>query len=197
MSEKRGENENDGAGKVDKPLQSDELLPMVYEELRKLATSKLSRENPGQTLQSTALVHEAYIRLLKQNGVSQWDSKGHFFAAAAEAMRRILVDRAREKKRLKRGGDRKRVNFSENDTHLGENDENVLLINESIESLERDDPKAAEVLKLRYYAGLSVEEAAKALDISRASAYRHWSYARAWVVAEIVDEENSDNSPGR
>ncbi len=197
MAEKREKNKIEIESKVEKPLQPDELLPMLYDELRKLATSKLSRENPGQTLQSTALVHEAYLRLLKQNGASHWDSKGHFFAAAAEAMRRILVDRAREKNRLKRGGDRKRVNFSENDTQLGENDENVLLINESIESLEREDPKAAEVLKLRYYAGLSVEEAAKALDISRASAYRHWNYARAWVVAEITDEENSNNSSER
>ena len=167
---------------------ADELLPAVYQELRHLAAQKLSQEQPGQTLQATALVHEAYIRLV---GVEarNWNSRGHFFAAAAEAMRRILVDNARRKQRLRHGGGHQRVALD--DAHLaieGPSD-NLIAMDEALGRLAGEDPVKAELVKLRYFAGLTIEQAAKMLGISRATADRYWSYARAWLFHEINKSE--------
>jgi RNA polymerase sigma factor (TIGR02999 family) len=162
-----------------------QLLPLVYTELRNLAAQRMAHETPGQTLQPTALVHEAYIRLVDVNQVSRWDSRGHFFSAAAEAMRRILVEHARSKGRVKRGGDRKRVDLDEADAvSLAEPDE-FLQIDEAIAKLEAEDPQAARLVRLRYFAGLSIEEAAELSGLSRSSAYEHWAYARAWLHCEL------------
>jgi RNA polymerase sigma factor (TIGR02999 family) len=166
---------------------------LVYRELRQLAAAKLGREKPGQTLQATALVHEAYLRLVDVEKVQQWDSRGHFFAAAAEAMRRILVEKARSKKRLKRGGNRQRADLLERDLTIDTAAEEVLAVDEALDRLGMEDHFAAQILKLKYYAGLSVEDAADALGISRASAYRHWTYARAWVRSELLNVESQKN----
>jgi RNA polymerase sigma factor (TIGR02999 family) len=155
------------------------LLPLVYEELRQLAAHRLAQERPGQTLQATALVHEAYLRLVGEPEERQWNSRGHFFAAAAEAMRRILVERARAKLRHKRGGEWQRVDLDAARIARPSEDEELLAIDEALEKLAADDAKAAELVKLRYFAGLSVEQAAEALGIPRSTAYFHWSYARA------------------
>ena len=176
------------------PRAADQLLPLVYEELRKLAVAKLSNEKPGQTLQATALVHEAYLRLVtspkgESAGGQQFDGRRHFFAAAAEAMRRILVEKARHKGRQKRGGDMARVDLDENLWVSRTTPDQVLAVDEALSRLAQEDPQAAEVLKLRYFAGMSVEEAADALGIHRATAHRHWSYARAWIRAEIQSAE--------
>lgn len=169
---------------------SDQLLPLVYEELRKLAAAKLSQEKPGQTLQATALVHEAYLRLVDQTNTPKWESRGHFFSAAAEAMRRILVEQARKKRRLKRGGDRVRADLLDQDLAVNGAAEEILAVSDALDHLAKDDALAADVLKLRYYSGLSIEEASQALGISRANAYRHWTYARAWVRSQILDTES-------
>jgi RNA polymerase sigma factor (TIGR02999 family) len=161
-----------------------ELLPLVYEELRQLAAHKMAQEAAGQTLQPTALVHEAYLRLLGEEHESQWDNRGHFFAAAAEAMRRILIENARRKKRDKHGGGRRRVELPDLPAADQEPDE-LLALDDALAKLAAEDPAAAEVVKLRLYAGLSVEEAAAALGLSRAHAYRHWNYARAWLRAAL------------
>jgi len=166
---------------------TDELLPLVYEELRMLAAQKLSHEKSGQTLQATALVHEAYIRLIgldKQN----WMNKGHFFMAAAEAMKRILVDHARQKKSLKRGGDHKRIsldNVNTPQTTLPLSDD-LIDLDEALEKLSKKDPAKADLVKLRYFAGLTGEQAAKVLDISHATADRYWDYACSWLRLEII-----------
>ena len=160
---------------------AEQLLPLVYDELRHLAAQKLAQEKPGQTLQATALVHEAYLRLVQEPNTTQWDSRGHFFAAAAEAMRRILIDNARSKARLKRGGDRKRVDLNEADLVSVAVPEELLLIDEAIAKLAVDDPEAAQLVRLRYFAGLSVEDAAELSGLSRSTAYEHWAYARAWL----------------
>jgi RNA polymerase sigma factor (TIGR02999 family) len=166
------------------PHAAENLLALVYEELRRLAAAKLSDESPGQTLQATALVHEAYIRLV--DGASQrWDNRGHFFAAAAEAMRRILVEQARRKRRVKHGGNRKRVELDEADVATSENPDQLLCLNDALAKLAQEDPAAAALVKLRYFAGLSVEEAADVSLISRATAYRHWTFARAWLLNEM------------
>ena len=163
---------------------ADELLPLVYEELRLLAAQKMSQERPGQTLQATALVHEAYIRLL--DGADQnWNSRGHFFKAAAEAMRRILVESARRKKRLKRGGKRERLALDEVAITAGEPDVDLVALDEALAKLEADDPEKANIVKLRYFAGLTNSQAAEILKISIATANRHWSYARSWLFQEI------------
>lgn len=164
---------------------TDELLPIVYEELRLLAAQKLSRELPGQTLQATALVHEAYLRLLGDEGPS-WQSRGHFFAAAAEAMRRILVENARSKKRLKRGGERQRVDLEEVQVTCSEPGDELLALDEALEKLARIDKPKAELVKLRFFAGLTGEQAAKALGISHNTADRYWAYARSWLHLEIT-----------
>jgi RNA polymerase sigma factor (TIGR02999 family) len=173
------------------PRVAAQLLPLVYSELRRLAAQKLAHEGPGQTLQATALVHEAYLRLVDVDQAQDWNSRGHFFAAAAEAMRRILVENARRRGRLKHGGTRVRTDFLDADLSIQSPPDEVLAIDEVLERLGAEDSHAAELVKLRYFAGLSVEEAAEALGLSRATAYRHWTYARAWVRCEVLDEGES------
>jgi RNA polymerase sigma factor (TIGR02999 family) len=170
------------------PHAAEQLLPLVYGELRQLATQKLAQEKPGQTLQATALVHEAYLRLVGSEPEAHWNSRGHFIAAAAEAMRRILVENARRKKTEKHGGQRKRIDLSQAEPLTQADPDAVLDLDEALTLLAREDPDAAAVAKLRIFAGLSVEEAAQALATSRANAYRQWAYARAWLHARLRDE---------
>jgi len=170
------------------PRAAEQLLPLVYDELRELAAGKLAHEAPGQTLQATALVHEAYVRLVDVDEARHWSSRGHFFAAAAEAMRRILVDRARRKRSQKRGGDRDRVTFDECNLAAAEDAEEVLAVDEALVGLAAADAQAAELVKLRYFAGFTVPEAAEALGISPRSADRLWAYARAWLRRAIEGE---------
>jgi RNA polymerase sigma factor (TIGR02999 family) len=160
---------------------AEQLLPLVYDELRQLAAAKLAQEKPGQTLQATALVHEAYLRLVDTEQAQRFNSRGHFFAAAAEAMRHILVDRARRKRSRKRGGGWCRVKFDEANFTAAEDAEEVLAVDEALAGLAATDAQAAELVKLRYFAGLSIPEAAEALNISCRSADRLWAYARAWL----------------
>jgi|SRR6516165_262682 RNA polymerase sigma factor (TIGR02999 family) len=164
---------------------ADQLLPLVYDELRKLAAAKLAQEKPGQTLDPTALVHEAYVRLVDVDQARTWNSRSHFFAAAAEAMRHILVDNARRKKRTKRGGGRQRVELDEFVPAPSPDADELLAVDEALTRLAQHDGQAAAVVKLRYFGGLSVEEAAQNLGISRATAYRHWTFARAWLLDDI------------
>ena len=166
------------------------LLPVIYDELRKLAAARMADEPPGQTLDATALVHEAYMRLLGDDAQHQWDNRGHFFAAAAEAMRRILVDNARRKRRPKHGGDRKRIDLEQTSLLAPSRADDLLALDEALTRLAAEEPAKAEVVKLRFFAGLSVEEAALALGISAATAKRHWAYARAWLhtaLSEVAD----------
>jgi RNA polymerase sigma factor (TIGR02999 family) len=167
------------------PQAAEKLLPLVYDELRKLAARRLAQENPGQTLQATALVHDAYLRLVDVEKVQQWNSRGHFFAAAAEAMRRILVDNARRKQTDKHGGGRRRVELDEADLGMDAEPDEVLELDEALSCLAQEDPDAAQLVKLRLFAGLSVEEAAESAGMSRTNAYRHWAYARAWLNARL------------
>ena len=169
------------------PHAAEQLLPLVYHELRKLAAQKLAQERPGQTLQATALVHEAYLRLVGGEPDAHWNSRGHFIAAAAEAMRRILVENARRKKTEKHGGKRKRIDLSQAEPITHADPDAVLDLDEGLTLLTSEDPEAAAVAKLRIFAGLSVEEAAEALSTSRANAYRQWAYARAWLHARLRD----------
>jgi RNA polymerase sigma factor (TIGR02999 family) len=154
---------------------------LVYDELRKVAAARLALEKPGQTLQPTALVHEAYLRLVSPTGERAWDSRGHFFAAAAEAMRRILVENARRKRRQKRGGTLRRVELDPAQLSYSSAAEDLLDLNDALECLAAEDPQAAQFVKLRYFAGLSVEEAAELVGLSRSAACEHWAYARAWL----------------
>jgi RNA polymerase sigma factor (TIGR02999 family) len=167
---------------------TDELLPLVYEELRLLAAQKLSRESPGQTLQATALVHEAYIRLVGDESAG-WDGRGHFFAAAAEAMRRILVDHARHKKTQKRGGAHHRVELDKLDVLAGEPPENLLRLDEALTRLAEREPDVADLVKLRYFGGLTLEQAAGIKGISRRTAGRYWNYARLWLFREVTRQD--------
>jgi RNA polymerase sigma factor (TIGR02999 family) len=160
------------------PRASDQLLPLVYDELRKLAAHKMNQEKPGQTLQATALVHEAYLRLVDANPAPHWNSRGHFFAAAAEAMRRILVDQARRKQADKHGGQARRIPLEAADVGFTSPADDVLDIDEALTRLAAEDPQAARLIQLRYFAGLSLEDAADMVGISRSTAYEHWSYAR-------------------
>jgi RNA polymerase sigma factor (TIGR02999 family) len=160
------------------PSAAEQLLPLVYEELRKLAAAKLANEKPGQTLQATSLVHEAYLRLVDVEKVQHWNSRGHFFGAAAEAMRRILVDQARRKQAHKRGGQGRRVPLDAADVGLTSPANELLDIDEALTRLTAEDPEAARLIQLRYFAGLSIEDAAELVGISRSTAYEHWSYAR-------------------
>lgn len=162
-----------------------ELLPLVYAELRKLAAAKVASEKPGQTLDATALVHEAYLRLV---GDRQFDGRGHFFAAAAEAMRRILVEQARRRMSLKRGGGGERFDLRESDRTATSDPDTVLAVDEALAGLEADDPAAAAVARLRLFVGMTIEEAADALGVSRATAFRDWAFARAWLTAALRDE---------
>ncbi|MFO0842676.1 MAG: ECF-type sigma factor [Gemmataceae bacterium] len=168
------------------PHAAERLLPLVYDELRKLAAQRLAREAPGQTLDATALVHEAYLRLVDVEQAQHWNSRGHFFAAAAEAIRRILIDRAREKGRLKRGGDRQRLDVDALALATAVTPDQLLAIDEALARLERDDATAAGIVKMRYFAGMTVEEAGAALGVSTTTAYRHWAYARARLHSELL-----------
>lgn len=167
------------------PMAAEKLLPLVYDELRKLASAKLSQEPAGQTLQATALVHEAYLRLVGDGDTHGWDSRGHFFAAAAEAMRRILVDAARRKKRIKRGGDHARQALDPLEIAAPEIREDLLALDEALDKLATVDRQAAEVVKLRYFAGMTLPEAAEMMGISPRTADRLWAYARAWLHQEL------------
>jgi RNA polymerase sigma factor (TIGR02999 family) len=173
------------------PCAAEHLLPLVYEELRKLAAAKLAQEKSGQTLQATALVHEAYLRLVDRTAEQQWDCRGHFFAAAAEAMRRILVDRAREKGREKRGGKVKKIDIDAIDLATTVTPDQLLAVDEALAKLAVHDATAAKIVQLRYFAGLTVDEAGKALGISTATAYRHWNYARVWLYDELQGSSES------
>jgi RNA polymerase sigma factor (sigma-70 family) len=194
------------------PAEAEKLLPLVYDELRKLAAARLAQEKPGQTLQATALVHEAYLRLVgnQEPGTSgqepaesilapgsrplapgTWNSRGHFFAAAAEAMRRILVENARRKARLQHGGEFARVDLKEADLVTSLPPDELLALDDTLAALAKHDPSAAQLVKLRYFAGLSVEQAAEALGLSRTTAYRQWTYARAWLFAQLRDQSGA------
>jgi RNA polymerase sigma factor (TIGR02999 family) len=166
-----------------------QLLPLVYEELRKLAAARLAQEAPGNTLTATALVHEAYLRLVGPQDAAHWDNRGHFFGAAAEAMRRILVDAARRKRTEKHGGHHHRVELPDVPANSDVVDEQLLALDEALTRLAAEDPVAARVVELRHFAGLSIEEAAATLGLSRATAYRHWTYARAWLRDAITEAE--------
>jgi RNA polymerase sigma factor (TIGR02999 family) len=168
------------------PKAAEQLLPLVYEELRQLAAAKLAHEKPGQTLQATALVHEAYLRLVKDGQAPHWDSQGHFFAAAAEAMRRILIDRARRRQRPRHGGDRQRVDFDSCFAATDATPDSLLAIDEALQRFAQESPEKAALVKLRYFAGLRLSEAAAALRISDATAKRYWAYARAWLYNELT-----------
>jgi RNA polymerase sigma factor (TIGR02999 family) len=172
------------------PSAAADLLPLVYDELRRLAAANLANEHPGQTLQATALVHEAYLRLVDSDKARHWNSRGHFFRAAAEAMRRILVDHARRKRSLKRGGQFKRLELDGLEATGVLPDEDVLAISEALEKLASHDADKAELVKLRYFAGLSVEDAANVLGISRATADRHWQYAKTWLYCELTRDSD-------
>ena len=165
---------------------AEELLPLVYDELRKLATQRLAEEKPGQTLQPTALVHEAYLRLLGGEQSQDWDGRRHFFAAAAEAMRRILIDRARHKQTRKAGGGLRRLDLDDIEPALEEeNDDRLLALDEALRQLEAEDPRKAELVKLRFFAGLTTEQAAVALGVSTSTAEKDWAYSRSWLRVAI------------
>jgi RNA polymerase sigma factor (TIGR02999 family) len=166
----------------------------VYEDLRKLAAAKLAHEKPGQTLQATGLVHEAYIRLVDVEKTQHWNSRGHFFGAAAEAMRRILLNRARDKGRLKRGGQRHKVDLEKVDLAVDAPYEELLALDESIERLAEENRECANVVKLRFFAGLSIDDAAAALGISASTAKRHWAYARAWLFDALRPDDRSTST---
>ena len=179
------------------PSAAGELLPLVYGELRRLAKQRLAQEKPGQTLQATALVHEAYLRLVGDEGSRGWDSRGHFFAAAAEAMRRILVDNARRKRAEKRGGRLERQAVDDIDIAAPAPSEELLALDEALARLEANDPVKAQLVKLRYFAGLSEEDAARALGVSRATVQRHWRYAKAWLLDELRGAGDLHENPGK
>ena len=173
---------------VGDPSAADQLLPLVYEELRKLAAAKLSHEKPGQTLQATALVHEAYLRLVDVEKAQHWDSRGHFFAAAAEAMRRILINRARDKNRLKRGGDRLHVSLSKVTVAFETPDEVLIELDEAIEMLSKQDQLSANLVKLKFFGGLSLRDASSSLGLTRRQGDRLWAFARAWLFDRLRSE---------
>jgi RNA polymerase sigma factor (TIGR02999 family) len=167
---------------------AEKLLPLVYDELRRLAAQKLAQEKPGQTLQATALVHEAYVRLVGTKKGQSWDARGHFFAAAAEAMRRILVENARRKRRLRHGGGHKRHDLDAIDL-AADADDTLLAVDDAMAKLEAEEPVVAEVVKLRYFAGFTIEQTAEALAISVRTANRHWAYARAWLHQQLAQSD--------
>jgi RNA polymerase sigma factor (TIGR02999 family) len=176
------------------PRAAEKLLPLVYGELRRLASQRLAGEAPGQSLLSSDLVHEAYLRLVGEGDLKQWDSRAHFFAAAAEAMRRILVEKARRRKRLKHGGGRLRVDLEAVGSLAKEPSEDIEALDEALTKLAAEDPAKAELVKLRFFAGLTMPEIARVLKISLATAERHWTYARTWLYAELKDRDDSANS---
>jgi len=170
------------------PSAAEQLLPLVYDELRRLAAQRLAQEKPGQTLQATALVHEAYLRLVDGNPAPHWNSRGHFFGAAAEAMRRILVESARGKAREKRGGNWQRVDFEALDVTTAITPDQLVALDDALDRLKDLDQVAGQLVKLRYFVGLSLDEAALAVGVSTATAYRHWAYARAWLRSELLKD---------
>ena len=167
------------------PAAAEQLLPLVYDELRNLASARLALEKPGQTLQATALVHEAYLRLVDSSGSVNWNSRGHFFGAAAEAMRRILIDHARRKGRIRHGGGRTRLNLDEFEIAGEAGPDNLLDLDAALTRLSIEEAEAVEVVKLRYFAGLTIEQCAQALGISVRTANRHWAFAKAWLYQEL------------
>ena len=169
---------------------SEELLPLVYEELRRIAACRMSTERPDNTLQATALVHEAYLRLVGKDEPQHWNSRGHFFSAAAEAMRRILIDRARHKEAIRGGGSVRRVPLDGVEPASKSSGVDLLALNEALLQLERDDPRKAELVKLRFFAGLSVREAAKALGIAPSTAISDWAYAKGWLRLQMAGEDS-------
>jgi RNA polymerase sigma factor (TIGR02999 family) len=171
------------------PHAAAQLLPLVYEELRKLAAQKLAQEKPGQTLQATALVHEAYLRLVDVEKAQHWHSRGHFFAAVAEGMRRILVENARRRHSEKHGGQLRRIDFEEAQSLAAEPSDDLLALDEALDQLAAEDPVKAELVKLRCFAGLSHQEAAQALGISRATADRYWAYAKSWLYCKLYEPD--------
>jgi RNA polymerase sigma factor (TIGR02999 family) len=177
-----------GAIDAGDPKAADQLLPLVYDELRKLAMHKMAQEKPGQTLQATALVHEAWLRLVGTDDRKVWNSRGHFFGAAAEAMRRILVDRARKKDPARHGGEMERVDLEHVTVATEDNDHTVLAIHEALEKLALESPQKAEIVKLRYFTGLEHAEIAEALGISEPTVRRHWAYARSWLFDELKEK---------
>jgi RNA polymerase sigma factor (TIGR02999 family) len=170
------------------PQAAEQLLPLVYDELRQLAAKQMARERPGQTLEATALVHEAYLRLVNGDEARHWNSRGHFFAAAAEAMRRILVEGARRKSRLKHGGEHQRVDLESGCLVSAAPSLDLLALDEALSRLAETEPAKAELVKLRFFAGLTMPEAAAALDISLATAERYWTFAKSWLYAELTDD---------
>ena len=176
------------------PSAAEQLLPLVYDELRKLAAAKLANEKPGQTLQATALVHDAYIRLVDVEKAQKWDSRGHFFSAAAEAMRRILVESARKKSRVKHGGEQRRIDLDGVALVGDAPRDDLVALDEALVRFTEFEPQKAELVKLRYFAGFSIDDAADLLGISRTTAKRHWTYARAWLLAELKDADNQEKS---
>jgi RNA polymerase sigma factor (TIGR02999 family) len=167
------------------PHAAEQLLPLVYDELRKLAAQKLGQEKPGQTLQATALVHEAYLRLVEGNQGRQWDSRAHFFGAAAEAMRRLLIDNARRKQAEKHGGGRQRHDLLEVELAIDSTGDELFAVDEALSRLAGREPVIAKLVELRFFAGLTLAQAAKCLGMSQRTAHRHWAYARAWLRREI------------
>jgi RNA polymerase sigma factor (TIGR02999 family) len=176
------------------PKAPEQLLPLVYDELRKLAAQRLARESPGQTLQATALVHEAYLRLIGSDAPS-WNSQGHFFSAAAEAMRRILIESARRKRAVKNGGGLKRIELDGVDVPEAVGSQDILVVDEALSRLAAEDPAKAELVKLRYFGGLSVEDAGRVLGISRATADRYWAFARVWLYSELSEPNTGNIDP--
>jgi RNA polymerase sigma factor (TIGR02999 family) len=171
-------------------LAAEQLLPLVYEELRQLAAAKLAHEKPGQTLQATALVHEAYIRLVGPDQLRQFEGRPHFFAAAAEAMRKILIEKARRKQRIKHGGDRQRVNLDSAIATATMSLDDLLAVDEALDQLALRAPEKADLVKLRFYAGMSLPEAARALGVSLATAERYWTYAKCWLYTRLADQSS-------
>jgi RNA polymerase sigma factor (TIGR02999 family) len=178
------------AASAGKPQAAENLLPLVYDELRRIAAQQLAREKPGHTLQATALVHEAYLRIASPGGDQNWANRRHFFAAAAEAMRRILVESARRKHRLRHGGDRARVDLEENELPIDSPHEDLVALNEAFEQFAIEEPQKAELVKLRFFAGLDEQEAADVLGVSRTTAARHWAYARAWLFDRLREKDS-------
>ena len=170
------------------PEAAEKLLPLVYDELRKLAAAKMAQEKPGQTLQATGLVHEAYLRLVDADGRSRWDSRRHFFGAAARSMQQILVENARRKHRAKHGGDHSRVDVDLVDIPTTMTSDDLLALNEALERLRREEPVKAELVVLRYFGGMTTEQAAELLGISRVTAHRYWTFARAWLHQQVSGE---------
>jgi len=170
------------------PHAAEQLLPLVYDELRQLAAQQLAQEKPGQTLEATALVHEAYVRLVDVDKAQHWNSRGHFFTAAAQAMRRILVENARRKKRIKHGGDRNRVEIEMANLPTRMSTDELLALDEALEMLKQEDPVKAQLVTLRYFGGMTIEQASQVLSISRVTAHRYWTYARAWLHQRITGD---------